>query len=93
MSKLTVAALQLAMQHLDAKGKLKAARCSRWLLFVASDSSAWLGTSPIRIGVRTFARPADLIFESSLMRVVPTSLHVDSTCAKATALSYMSTIP
>ena len=50
-----MAALQLVLQYLDAKGKLKAARCCRWLLFVASDSSAWLGTAPIQIDVRTAA--------------------------------------
>ena len=66
MSKLRMAELQLMLQHLDAKSKLKAARCSRWLLHVASDSSAWLGTAPIGINVRTCARLADLIDESSL---------------------------
>jgi hypothetical protein len=37
MSTLRMAELQLVLQHLDAKSKLKAASCSRWLLFVASD--------------------------------------------------------
>jgi len=87
INKLRMAALLLVLQHLGAKSKLKAARCSRWLLFVASNSSAWLGTAPIRVDVRTCTRPDDLIYESKLLRVVPIALHVDSTWSKATALS------
>ena len=48
INKLPMAALLLVLQFLDATSKLKEARCSRWLLHVASDSSAWLGTAPIR---------------------------------------------
>jgi len=46
MSKLPMAALHLVLLHLDAGSKLKTARCIRWLLFVASDSSASLGAAP-----------------------------------------------
>ena len=47
INKLQMAALQLMLQHLNAKSKLRAVRCSCWLLFEASDSSSWLSTSSI----------------------------------------------
>jgi hypothetical protein len=56
MSKLTVAALHSVLLHLDAGSKLKTARCSRWLLFVASSSSAWLGTAAVLIRTDVRAR-------------------------------------
>ena len=59
VSKLTMTVLQLMLRLLNAKNKLKVARCRHWLLHVASNSSAWLGTVPITIGVCTCARPAD----------------------------------
>jgi hypothetical protein len=75
LDRLAVVELQLCLQFLDAKSKLKAARCCRRLLQAADHPFAWKGPS---VAVSTFNRPRlGSLIRQSLLRHAPIALTLD----------------
>jgi len=65
--------LQLALQWLDSRSRLAAARCSRRLLQAASAPFAWRDAPPMAVTAKQLAAaPPD----SPLLRLIPLSLHL-----------------
>ena len=69
--------LQLVMQLLDTESKLKATRCSQWLLQAADHPFAWSGAKDFTIDSRFKSQPGTLVSRSPL-RHVPIALVVAS---------------
>ena len=87
LDKLAVVELQLVMQFLDTKSKLKAARCCQRLLHAASGPFAWRDTPSFFVEIQS---PADVeCVCSSLIRFAP----IDLQCTGLTSLGGLLTVP
>ena len=87
LDKLAVGELQLCLQFLDSKGKLKAARCSRRLMQAASTSFAWRAATPFVVEVRSAADVEGA--QTSLLRFA--SIHLR--CVNLSSLQCVATVP
>lgn len=66
--------LQLVLQFLDTRNKLKVSRCNRRMLQVTKDPFAWRGVPPLVVNPRSLMKMST---HSQMLRLIPLSLWID----------------